>query len=306
MNAQADPPWSWNLVADLHEMLSYPFMVNAFRAGTIVAIVAGVVGWFMVLRKQTFAGHTLAVSAFPGATAATLLGVSATAGYFSFALAAAIVIAFASRPSRGHRGGINEESAVVGTVQAFVLACGFLFARLYPGFLNSVNAPLFGSSFAITNTQVVTLGLVAVAVLAVLATIGRPLLFSSIDPDVAAARGVGVRAQGFVFLVILGAAAAEASQIAGALLVFSLLVMPAATAQRLTARPATSVTLAIVFGLLATWGGLFLAYYQPYPLGFCISSFSFGGFLLAHLFTAPRRRRPERPMAAALPIGVSS
>ena len=297
-----NPQWSWNVVADWREMFSYPFMVNAFRAGTIVAIVAGVTGWFMVLRKQTFAGHTLAVSAFPGAAAATLLGVSATAGYFTFALAAAVVIAIASRPSRAQ--GFSEESAVVGALQAFVLACGYLFVYLYKGFLNSVNGPLFGSSFAITNGDVVTLGTVGAAVLVVLAVIGKPLLFSSVDADVAAARGVRVRALGVLFLIVLGAAAAEASQIAGALLVFSLLVMPAATAQRLTARPSVSLALTVLLGLVATWAGLTLAYYELYPLGFCISSFSFGGFLLAQL-AAALGKRPHRVVAVE-PIGSTA
>lgn len=302
-SAPPSPPWSWNLAADLHDMLSYPFMVNAFRAGSIVAVVAGIVGWFMVLRKQAFAGHTLAVSAFPGATGATLLGINATFGYFAFSLAAAIAIAAAVRPRRS--GAFNEESAVVGVVQAFALACGFLFVSLYKGFLNSVNAPLFGSSFAITNAQVITLGGVGVAVLLVLAAIGRPLLFSSVDADVAIARGVPARGLGVVFLLVLGAAAAEASQIAGALLVFSMLVMPAATAQRLTSKPALSLALTVLFGLLATWGGIALAYYQLYPLGFCISSFSFGGYLLAHLATATRLRL-RRPAPLALPAGVAA
>jgi zinc/manganese transport system permease protein len=272
-----DSSWSWNLVDDFRDMWSYPFMVNAFRAGSIVAVIAGVVGWFMVLRKQAFAGHTLAISAFPGAAAATLLGISATIGYFAFAVAAAVVIAIAAKPGRR----FSEESAVVGTLQAFVLACGYLFVYLYKGFLNSVSAPLFGSSFAITNDQVVTLGAVAAVALAVLVVIGRPLFFASVDSDVAAARGVRVRLHGAAFLVVLGAAAAEASQIAGALLVFSLLVMPAATAQRISAKPAVSLALTVVFALVATWAGLVLAYYALYPLGFCISSFAFGGYLLA-------------------------
>jgi zinc/manganese transport system permease protein len=273
----ADSPWSWNLVDDFRDMWSYPFMVNAFRAGSIVAVVAGAVGWFMVLRKQTFAGHTLAISAFPGAAAATLLGISATIGYFAFAVAAAVVVAIAAKPGRR----FSQESAVVGALQAFVLACGYLFVYLYKGFLNSVSAPLFGSSFAITDDQVVTLGAVAAVAVAVLAVIGRPLFFASVDSDVAAARGVRVRLHGAAFLVVLGAAAAEASQIAGALLVFSLLVMPAATAQRISAKPVTSLALTVVFALAATWAGLVLAYYALYPLGFCISSFSFGGYLLA-------------------------
>jgi zinc/manganese transport system permease protein len=298
-SAPPSPPWSWNLVASVSDMLSYPFMVNAFRAGAIAAVVAGVAGWFMVLRKQTFAGHTLAVSAFPGATAATLLGVSATAGYLVFAVAAAIVIAVASPPARTGR--FSEESAIVGTLQAFVLACGYLFAYLYKGFRNSVNAPLFGSTFAVTSNQVVTLGVVGVVVLAVLAFIGRPLLFGSVDPDVAAARGVGVRANGVVFLVVLGAAAAEASQIVGALLVFALLVMPAATAQRLAMRPGRSLALTVLFALVASWGGIVLAYYRLYPIGFCVSSIAFALFLAVRAvpLVASRRRRARRPAEVA-------
>jgi zinc/manganese transport system permease protein len=306
-SAPPSPPWSWNLVANLSDMLSYPFMVNAFRAGAIAAVVAGIAGWFMVLRRQTFAGHTLAVSAFPGATAATLLGISATAGYLAFAVAAAIVIAVAS-PTRTGR--FSEESAIVGTLQAFVLACGYLFAYLYKGFRNSVDAPLFGSTFAVTSAQVVTLGVVAAVVLAVLAVIGRPLLFGSIDPDVAAARGVGVRANSTVFLVVLGAAAAEASQIVGALLVFALLVMPAATAQRLTTRPGRSVALTVAIALVATWGGIVLAYYRLYPIGFCVSSISFALFLAvrgAPLLAAQHRRaqhrRAQRPAEIAEAAG---
>jgi zinc/manganese transport system permease protein len=273
----ASSAWSWNVIDDFRDMWSYPFMVNAFRAGSIVAVVAGVVGWFMVLRKQTFAGHTLAISAFPGAAAATLVGVSATVGYFAFAVAAALVVAVAARPGRR----FSEESAVIGTLQAFALACGYLFVSLYKGFLNSVTAPLFGSSFAITNGQVVTLGAVGVATLVVIATIGRPLFFASIDSDVAAARGVRIQLHGGIFLVVLGAAAAEASQIAGALLVFSLLVMPAATAQHISAKPVVSLALTVLLALGVTWAGLVLAYYALYPLGFCISSFAFGGYLLA-------------------------
>jgi len=271
--------WSWNLLDDVRGMLSYPFMVNAFRGGTIVAVVAGVVGWFMVLRKQTFAGHTLSVAAFPGAAAATLLGISATIGYFGFCLGAALVIAVASRPTRAR--GFSAESAVVGTVQALVLASGYLFASLYSGLLNGLNNQLFGFTFGITNDQVVTLGLAAIAVLATMAIVGRPLFFASIDSDVAAARGVGVRVVGVVFLLLLGAAAAEATQITGALLVFALLVMPAAIAQRLTARPIASIALAVAIGVTATWAGLTGAYYTSYPSGFCITSVAFAGFVLA-------------------------
>jgi zinc/manganese transport system permease protein len=278
--ANGNASWSWNLPGDVRDMFAYPFMVNAFRAGTIVAILGAIVGWYMVLRKQTFAGHTLSVAAFPGAAAATLIGISATIGYFAFCVAAALVIAIASRPSRGR--GFSAESAVVGTVQAFVLASGYLFATLYNGLLSGLNNQLFGFTFGITNDQVVTLAAVAVVVLAVLAVIGRRLFFASIDSDVADARGVGVRLLGVMFLLVLGAAAAEASQITGALLVFALLVMPAAVAQRVTARPIAGIGLAIAIGVVATWGGLTMAYYTSYPSGFCITTFAFVAFIAVH------------------------
>jgi zinc/manganese transport system permease protein len=270
---------SWNLGADLHQLLSEHFMVNAYRAGTIVAIAAGAVGWFMVLRRQTFAGHTLAVVSFPGAAGAILLGVSATAGYFGAAIAAAIVIALVPRSASGQA--YTHESAVIGTVQAFALACGALFVSLYGGFLNSLTGLLFGTFLGISDTQVATLLVVALIVVLVLTVIARPLFFATVDPDVARARGVPVRLVSTAFLVLLGCAAAEVSQITGALLVFALLVMPAAAAQQLTARPAVSFGLTILLGLLIVWLGLGVAYFSIYPVGFFVTTFGFGAFVLA-------------------------
>ena len=275
----ADPVASWNLLADIQELWSFPFMLNAFRAGTIVAVLAGVIGWFMVLRKQSFVGHTLAMVSFPGAAGATLIGVSTAYGYFGFCVAAALVIA--ARP-RGGSGGHAEESAITGTVQAFALACGFLFIALYKGFLDGVTALLFGSLLGVTDTQVLVLLIVAVLALGTLAVIGRPLLFASIDPDVAAARGVPTRALATVFLVLLGAAVAEASQLTGALLVFALLVMPAATAQVISARPILSLTLSVIIGVVVTWFGLGVAFYLPYPIGFFVTTFAFALYVLTN------------------------
>jgi zinc/manganese transport system permease protein len=294
--ADAYPAWSWNLITDLREMWAYAFMVNAFRAGTIVAIAAALIGWFMVLRRQTFAGHTLAVVGFPGAAGATLIGVSATYGYFGFCLAAALVVAAIPRSGRTSGG---SESALIGTVQAFLLVCGFLFTALYKGLLGGVTSLLFGSFLGITTTQVWVLLFVAVAVTGVLAVIARPLMFASVDPDVAAARGVPVRLLSTVFLVLLGAAAAGASQITGSLLVFALLVMPAATAQAITARPVVSLALSVLFALAVTWLGLIAAYYSPYPIGFYVATFAFAGYILARLGRLIVSRLPR-----LLPAGV--
>jgi zinc/manganese transport system permease protein len=271
--------FSWNLLADIQDMWSYLGILNAFRGGTVVAVLAAVVGWFMVLRRQSFAGHTLAVVGFPGAAAAVLAGVGVTLGYFAFCIAAAVVIAVL--PQRGGRG-YTEESAVIGTVQAFALAAGMLFIALYKGFLNGTNALLFGSFLGITTGQVIILALVALVALIVLAVVGRPLLFASIDADVARAHGVPVRALGAVFLVVLGATAAEVSQITGALLVFALLVLPPATAQLLTPRPTRGLVLSVVLAVITVWVGLFIAYYSPYPIGFWLTTVAFGLYALTY------------------------
>jgi zinc/manganese transport system permease protein len=274
-----------NIVRDLFE---FQFMVNAFRAGSVIAILAGAVGWFMVLRRQTFAGHTLALIGFPGAAGAVLVGLSAQLGFFAFCVGGALVIAAvpAQRPGR-----FSEESAVIAVVQTFALACGFLFASLYRGNLSRINSLLFGTFLGITTTEVRTLVVVTTAALAVLAFIARPLLFASVDPDVADAAGVPARGLAIVFLILLGAAAAEASQITGSLLIFALLVLPSATAQAITSRPVLGLALSIGIGLLVTWTGLGIAYYSPYPIGFWITSIAFGLFVVARVAGhVPRRR----------------
>ena len=271
---------TWNVVDDVRNALAFPYMVNAFRAGTIVAIVAAGVGWFMVLRSETFAGHTLSVVGFPGAAGAIWLGVAAVWGYFAFCIGAALVIA--SIP-RGTLRGYHQESAAIGTLQAFALACGFLFASLYGGFASGFKSLLFGSFLGVTNAQVVTLLVVGVGALLVVGAIARPLLFASVDPDVAEARGVPVRLLSVAFLVVLGIAVAEVSQITGSLLVFALLVAPAATAQMVTARPGLGLAVSIVVGLSITWLGLGIGYYSTYPVGFWITTIAFGGYVVAHL-----------------------
>ena len=272
---------TWNLVADVSQLFAFPFMVNAFLAGTIVAIVAGLIGWFMVFRRQSFAGHTLAVVGFPGAAGATLLGISPAFGFFGFCLVAALVIAAAGPRSLGAQRGRRQESAVIGTVQAFALACGFLFVSLYKGNIQGITALLFGSFLGITTSQVLLLVAAGLVTLGLLGAIARPLLFASVDPDVAAAGGVPVLGLGAIFLLLLGVAAAEASQITGSLLVFALLVVPAATAQVVTARPAVSVLFTLLVGLTITWLGIALAYYSNAPIGFFITSLSFAAYVLA-------------------------
>jgi zinc/manganese transport system permease protein len=275
-------------------MFRYPFMVNALRAGTVVAVVSGAMGWFMVLRRQTFAGHTLSLVGFPGAAGATLLGLNPAFGYFGFCILAGLVIAMASPPVGSAM--YSEESAVTGSVQAFALACGFLFVNLYHGNLNGLTDLLFGSFLGITSGQVLSLVAVAVPALVALGLIARPLLYASVDAEVAAAAGVPVRPLAVIFLLLLGVAAAEASQITGSLLVFALLVLPPATAQVITGRPLLGIGLSVALGVGVTWAGLVLAYYIPYPTGAFITTLSFGAYVLARgvkLVAGRTRYRPD-------------
>lgn len=290
---------SWNIGDDVRQLLEFHFMRNALIAGTIVAVLAAAVGWFMVLRRQSFAGHTLAVVGFPGAAGAVLLGLSASAGYFCFSIVAALLIAALPRDAMG--GARRDESALIGVLQAFALASGFLFVSLYKGFLGGINALLFGNFLGITDTQVLTLLVLAIVALAVLGVIARPLLFASVDADVAAARGVPIRALSSAFLLLLAITAAEVSQITGALLVFALLVMPAAAAQRLTANPRGSFVSGIVIGLLVTWLGLGVAYFSIYPIGFFVTTFGFAAYLLAIGWQVGRRELGQRARVRTVP-----
>ncbi|HWX88130.1 MAG TPA: metal ABC transporter permease [Solirubrobacteraceae bacterium] len=294
----ANPTLSWNLAHDVHELLAYQFMVNALQAGTIVAVMAGVVGWYMVLRRQSFAGHTIAVMSFPGAAGAALAGLPGAFGYYLACGIAALAIG--REGGEGHSGR-SRESAAIGAVQVAGLALGFLFLSLYSGVLEQLETLLFGTFLGIDRNQVLTLLLVALVVLAALALAGRPLLLASLDPEVARARGVPVRALDVGFLLILGLVVAATSQITGALLVFALLVAPPAAAQALTPRPGPSLVLSVVFALLVMWLGLGISYFSIYPLGFFVTSFGFGVFLLAKLVALARARstQSERGMDGA-------
>ena len=270
----ANPSLSLNLVSDLRQLLTFPFMVNALEAGTIVAVLSAVVGWYMVLRRQAFAGHTLSVMAFPGATGAALIGLPTALGYYVACAAAAVTI---RGRGRGHRG----ETATIGTVQATGLAAGFLFLSLNHQVLAGPETLLFGTFLGVSRGQVLGLLVVALVAIFALALCARPLLLATIDREVARAGGLPVRVLDAAFLLILALAVAATSQITGALLVFALLVAPPAAAQQLTARPLPGLALSVVFGLLIVWLGLGVAYFSPYPVGFWTTTFAFGLYLLA-------------------------
>ena len=287
--------FSWDLHRDLHLLLQYPFMRNAFVAGAVAAVMCGLIGWFAVLRGETYAAHTLANVAFPGASGAVYLGLAPLVGYFGFAVAGAGLIAWLSPLGPGQQ---ERHSATVGAVQAMALAIGFWFVSLYRGFLSSLSGFLFGSFLGVTREDVVVLVVTAMLALGLLAILGRPLLFASVDPRVAEAAGVPVRAVSLLYLILLGCAVAEASQFTGVLLVLALLVVPAASASALTARPSAGLVLSVLLALGTVWAGLAAAYFTNKPVGFWVTSVGLAGYLLARGGAAIRGRWARRVVVA--------
>jgi zinc/manganese transport system permease protein len=286
------PHLSFDLPSDVHQLLAYQFMVNALQAASVVAVMAAVVGWFMVLRRETFAGHTLSMMSFPGAAAAALAGLPLAVGYFAFCGVGAVMIAGA-----GDIGGPARQaqrSAVIGVVGAGALALGYLLLSLYGGVLESLESLLFGSILGVTRGQVLMLSLVAVGVLGFLAVAGRPLFFASVDAPLARASRVPVRALAVAFLLVLGLAVAATAQLTGVLLVFALLVAPAGIARELTPRIGLSLCLSVLIGLLIAWVGLGLSYFTNYSPGFFATSLAIVLFTLARAWRSIARNRPWR------------
>jgi zinc/manganese transport system permease protein len=272
----AEQPPSWDLLADFQLLLQFHFMHNAIVVGTVVAILGGAVGYFIVLRGQSFAAHMLSQAGFPGAGAAVLLHISPVIGLLVFCVGAALGIgAVGGRLGAGRR----VESAAVGSMLAFALSLGLLFFRLFAGGAQAIYAFLFGTILGITDRDVVVALVTAALCLLALGVLCRPLIFASVDADVAEARGVPVRLLTPAFLVLVAVAVAESVQIVGTLLIFALLVAPAASAQRLTARPYGGLALSVALAVLFTWVGLSVAYFSNYPVGFFITTFAFASYL---------------------------
>ena len=279
------PPYlpSWDLLADIQLLLQFHFMQNALIVGTLVAVLAGAVGYFVVLRGQSFAAHMLSQVGFPGAAMAVLFHVPPVIGLVAFCAAGALGVgAMGRRFGAGNR----MESAVVGSILAFSLGLGLLFFRLYAGSAQAVYAFLFGTILGISDRDVAAALITSVICLAGLAMIARPLVFASVDPDVAEARGVRVRAISIAFLLLVALAVAVTVQIVGTLLIFALLVAPGACALQLTARPASGLALTVAFSLVFTWAGLAIAYFTIYPVGFFITTLAFAAYVVIRVAKA--------------------
>jgi zinc/manganese transport system permease protein len=253
-------------------VFEYAFMRHAFMAGTLVAVTAGVVGYFVVLRRLAFAGHALAHIGFAGATGAVFLNVDILLGLAVFTTGAGIAMGVLGDKVRGR-------DVAIGTVLALTMGLGNLFLSLSTKLAGEATSILFGDLLAISWAQVqFTLGC-AIATLLVMAAIYRPLLFASVDPEVAETRGVPVRFLGILFMVLLALTVSQAVQVVGVLLIFSLLITPAATAQLLTSRPEIGLVYAVSFAVTSVWAGLVLAYHVPWPPSAFITLISFTLYL---------------------------
>ncbi len=256
----------------MFDILQYQFIQNAFMAGTCVAIVAAIMGYFLIIRGLTFAGHALPNIGFAGAAGAVLLGIDPVIGLLAFTISAAIAIGVLGKA-------IRERDIAVGIIMTFALGLGILFLSLYSGYAERVYSILFGQIVGISQENVLSTALFSFLTLILLFTIFRPLLFSSFDPEVAEARGVPVNLLGMVFLVLVAITVSIAVQIVGALLFFTLLIGPAATTIRIVQRPLWAILLAIILGICYTWLGIFFAANGTWPVSFYIATISFSIYL---------------------------
>ena len=248
-------------------MLSYDFMVRAFLAGGMVAVVAGSVGYFLVLRAQTFAGHALAHIAFAGATGAAFVGLAPIYGVITLTVGAGAAMGLLGDKLSGR-------DVTIGIVLAVSLGFGILFLSLTTTNAIQATSLLFGSVLAVSPSMLATLAVLGVVTLAALAFISRPLVFSTLQPELAEAKGVPIRIVGTLFLALAALAVAQSIQIVGVLLVFTLMVGPPAAAQLLTNRLASGVALAATLALAQAWLGITLAFYTDWPTSFWIALLS--------------------------------
>jgi zinc/manganese transport system permease protein len=273
-------------------------MQNAFVAGTLVAIMAGIVGYFVVLRRLAFATEALSHGGFAGATGAVLVGQDVFLGLLAFTSAAGVLMGILGDKLRGR-------DVAIGATLAFSLALGSLFLTVSTKLAGEAVNILFGNILAISPSDVRFVVVFAAINLVTVGVMYRPLLFASLDPEIAEARGLPVRGIGIAFMLLLGFAVATAVQVVGVLLIFALLILPAAAAQQVTARPAHAILCAVIIAVLCVWLGLVIGFYLPYPPSFFITTLAFGTYLVTR-WVSPVGTRSRRRIVTAglLPAGA--
>jgi zinc/manganese transport system permease protein len=274
------------------EILQSPFMEHALIGGSLVAVAAGLLGYFVITRQNAFAAHALAHIGFPGATGAILVGAPVTLGLAVFCVGGGLLIGLFGRR-------VADREMATGTILALATALGVLFASLASANASTTTSVLFGNLLAISQDQLLVYGAFTLAVVGTLAVLARPLMFASVDPAVAEARGVPVRALGLAFVVLLALTITMAVQVVGTLLLFALVVTPAATALRITARPVRVALISVALALGAVWGGLVLSAMVDLPPSFFIVSLAVTAWVVVLAVGGRRVRRPAEPLLDA-------
>jgi zinc/manganese transport system permease protein len=260
------------------QLLDQHFVHTALWAGAVAAVVTGTIGVFVVTRGMSFAVHALSELGFTGAAGALVFGIDPVLGILGGSLLVGLVLGLLSLRGR-------ERDSAIGAVLAFGLGLGYLFFSLYQAYANQALNLLFGNILGVSDLQLRNLVIVGAVVLLGLALLYRPLLFSSVDPEIAAARGVPLLALSVAIFLLLALTTAEAIQVVGVLLVLTLVITPAAAAQRLTVRPALTFLLSIGIALVSTEGGILLSLAKAWPTSFFISAISFAFYAAARIAT---------------------
>ena len=277
------------IMATITDMFAYEFMNNAFVAAGIVAVVSGIVGYFLVMRGQTFAGHALSHIGFAGATGAGLIGLAPLWGLLAFTLAAGVAMG-----ALGER--ISNRDVAIGVILALALGFGLLFLHYYTSFATQATALLFGNVLAVDHAMILALAILGAITLGALAAIMRPLIFASLQPELAEAKGVPLRFVSTAFLAIVALAVSACAQIVGVLLVFTLMVGPPATAQRVATGLWSGLFLSAALALASAWLGLTMAFHTDWPVSFCIAVLSALGYFAC--LALPMRTGPAQPAPA--------
>lgn len=270
-------------------------MANAWEVATIVAVVAGVVGFFVVVRGSTFVAHAVPNSAFAGAAGASLIGANTILGLGVFAVASALGIGWLSRRGR--------HDVVTALAVVTMLGLGALFLSWSTEYAPEVYSLLFGEVLGVSTNEIGLTALLAVAVIAAVAVLYRPLLLTSAAPELAAARGVRTHRIEMAFLVVVALASTMSVPVVGALLMFSLMVGPPAAARCVANRPGTVIVLSVALALTTVWAAIAISYQTNWPIGFFVGTLGAADYLVARTWAAWRGRRVRAPRAGGAPIG---
>ncbi|MFM2485541.1 metal ABC transporter permease [Celerinatantimonas yamalensis] len=260
-------------------MFDYSFMRNAWLATTFIALLAGPIGYFLVLRGQSFAGHALAHLGFTGASASLFLGVTPFSGALIATVAGGIIIGFL-----GNR--LEHRDVVIGIVLSLALGLGLLALHFYTQFATQANSLLFGNVLAVSHTMVIRLIVLSCICGVAFLLLARPLLLTTLQPDIAETRGYPVARYSMIFFVLCALVTAACSQIVGALLVFTLMIAPGAAALQLTCRLKQGLILSAAMALTYGLGGISLSYYTDWPISFTITALSSLGYTLTRIYRA--------------------